>query len=81
MDPSYSITKIDQGCKERYFGTIKHIRGHQPIVPAKHVLDSFKTVLANSIMFKKSAKPIKKPTTDDCKFLILNFENYNLKKF
>ena len=52
MDPSYSVTKIDQGCIEKYFGTIKRIRGHQPIVPvpAKHVLHSMKYVLANCII-------------------------------
>jgi hypothetical protein len=51
MDPDCQITKIDQGCIVKYFGWIKHVRGHQPIVPARHVLDSYKTVLANSIIF------------------------------
>ena len=46
MDPDCKITKIDQGCIEKYFGSIKHVRGHQPIVPARHVLDSYKTVLS-----------------------------------
>ena len=54
MDPSYSITKIDQGCIEKYFGTIKRIRGHLPKVPARHVLLSLKYVLANCAMFTPS---------------------------
>ena len=53
MDPTYSITRIDQGCIEKHFGTKKRVKGHQPINPAKYVLDSFQTVLANSIMFTK----------------------------
>ena len=60
MDPDCKITKIDQGCIEKYFGSIKHVRGHQPIVPARHVLDSYKTVLANSILFTEKAKQEKK---------------------
>ena len=56
MDPTYSITKIDQGCIEKYFGTNKRIRGHLPIVPARHVLLSLKYVLANCVMFTQSSK-------------------------
>ena len=60
IDPDCQITKIDQGCIEKYFGSIKHVRGHQPIVPARHVLDSYKTVLANSIILTEKAKQEKK---------------------
>ena len=56
MDPDYSITKIDQGCIEKYFGTMKRIRGHLPIVPARHVLHSLRTVLANNAMLTTKSK-------------------------
>lgn len=65
MDPSYSLTKIDQGCIEKYFGTIKRIRGHQPIVPAKHVLHSLRFVLANSIIFTGSQQSLKRKRKED----------------
>ena len=56
MDPDYSITKIDQGCIEKYFGTLKRIRGHLPIVPARHVLHTLRTVLANNAMLTTKSK-------------------------
>ena len=54
MDPNYNITRIYQGCIEKYFSTRKRAKRHEPIVPAKYALDSFQTVLANSIIFSKS---------------------------
>lgn len=56
LDDDYNITKIDQGCIEKYFGTTKRIRGHQPIVPARHVLQSLQNVLANNVMMTKPKK-------------------------
>jgi hypothetical protein len=60
MNPTYSITRIDQGCIEKYFGTRKRAKRHEAIVPAKYVLDSFQTVLANSIVLTKQKKLKKK---------------------
>jgi hypothetical protein len=53
MDPNYSITRIDQGCIEKYFGTRKRAKRHEPKVPAKYAPDTFQTVLTNSIIFTK----------------------------
>ena len=42
INPDCQITKINQGCIEKHYGSIKHVRGHQAIVSARHVLDSAK---------------------------------------
>jgi hypothetical protein len=55
-----SNTRIDQGCIEKYFGTRKRVKCHEAIVPAKYVLDSFQSVLANSIVLTKEKKLKKK---------------------
>ena len=72
MDPDYSIVKTDHGCIEKYFSTTKRVRGHIPIVPAKHVLLSFKTVIASCVMFtdtkQKSQKEKSKADKQDCKY-------------
>jgi hypothetical protein len=83
MDPDCQITKIDQGCIEKYFGSIKHVRGHQAIVPARHVLDSYKTVLANSIIFTEKAKQAKKTKQNksEGKFYFHNIQISILKFF
>ena len=74
MDPTYSITRIDQGCIEKYFGTRKRAKRHEPIVPAKYALDSFQTVLANSIIFTKSkTKKAKNNKKNDGKISKQNF--------
>ena len=65
MNATYSITRIDQGCIEKYFGTRKRAKRHEAIVPAKYVLDSFQTVLANSIMLTKPKTTKRKPTKQD----------------
>ena len=75
MDSTYSITKIDQGCIEKYFGTTKRVRGNIPLVPAKHVLLSFKTVIANCVMFTETQELRTKhretgKQKDDCKYFV-----------
>ena len=55
IDLDCQITKIDQGYIEKYFGSIKHVSGHQPIVPARYVLILYKTVLANRIIFTEKS--------------------------
>jgi hypothetical protein len=76
MDSEYSITKIDQGCIEKYFGTLKRIRGHLPIVPARHVLQTLKTVLANNLILTKESK--KRKRNENSKFLNVVFLNLHL---
>ena len=71
MNPKYSITRIDQGCIEKYFGTCKRAKRHEAIVPAKYVLDSFQTVLANSIMLTKPKTKKRKQGKNDGNFTIM----------
>ena len=71
MNPKYSITRIDQGCIEKYFGTCKRAKRHEAIVPAKYVLDSFQTVLANSIMLTKPKTKKRKQGKNDGNFKII----------
>jgi hypothetical protein len=59
METQQNITRITQGSIEKYFGTIKRIRG-QPIVPARHVIASMESVLSScAILASSKLKDVK----------------------
>jgi hypothetical protein len=56
--------------------SLKRIRGHLPIVPARHVLQTLKTVLANNLILTKESK--KRKRNENSKFLNVVFLNLHL---
>ena len=57
MDKQEKVTRLTQGCIEKFFGTTKRIRG-QPIVPARHVIESMKSAIAGCAIAKSVLKDV-----------------------